>query len=307
MQMSRGTKGRPKVLSDTLILQMAFEFPSWLKPYHLAIPSFELFGREWGPFPLRYYALAYILGIVLGWRYMTRLLAKPSLWGARGVPMNGADVEDFMFYAALGIILGGRIGSILFYSPPPANDPWAALRIWEGGMSFHGGLVGLILAMLLFSRMKKIPLLALGDLAAIVSPIGIFLGRIANFINGELWGRATEVPWAVIFPAAPMVNGQAVGRHPSQLYEALLEGAVIFVVMRFLIYRRDALATPGLASGVFLVLYAVFRTLVEQVRQPDANLSNLPLGLTMGTILSLPMFIGGLWLIWRTRKAAAVA
>ncbi len=244
-----------------------------------------------GFFKLRWYSLAYISGILIGWWYLLKLLAVP------GAPMARRHADDFVFYATLGIILGGRLGYALFYKPEMLTDPVELIKLWEGGMSLHGGFLGVIIGLWWFARKNGLNMLRVCDYVACATPFGLFFGRLANFVNGELWGRPTDVPWAIIFPAAGPEP-----RHPSQLYEAGLEGIVMFAVLWFLFWRTDARYQPGKLVGTGLVLYALSRISLETVRQPDAGLENLSWGLTMGQTLSIPMLIVGLWLIF-TAKA----
>ncbi len=239
---------------------------------------------EIGPFAIRWYALAYIAGIISGWALLRSLnkLGEVELISKRGF-------EDIIVYAVLGIIIGGRAGYVLFYNLPYFMDnPLEIFMLWRGGMSFHGGLLGMLVAMALFARKFNIPYLQLMDNIAVVAPIGLFFGRIANFINGELWGRPTEVPWAVIFP-----SGGPIARHPSQLYEAGLEGVLLFAILWYLARKTDLRLKTGALSGVFLVGYAIARMSMEQFRQPDEHLGVLWGLLTMGQLLSLPMLILG--------------
>jgi phosphatidylglycerol:prolipoprotein diacylglycerol transferase len=241
-----------------------------------------------GPFAIRWYALAYILGILLGWLYARAIIANDRLWGGRA-PMTVADYDDFILWVTFGIILGGRIGYVLFYNPAHfASHPLEILQVWKGGMSFHGGFLGCVLAVMLFSLRRGIPMLSLGDVTCAVGPIGLFLGRLANFINGELWGRPTDVAWAMVFP-----SGGTLPRHPSQLYEAALEGLVLFVMLAIVV-RLGALKRPGLVIGTFAVGYALTRSFCELFREPDAQLGFLWGGLTMGMILSVPLLLAGL-------------
>jgi phosphatidylglycerol---prolipoprotein diacylglyceryl transferase len=255
-----------------------------------------------GPFQLRWYALAYITGIFLGWWYAKRLVANQRLWGPAGSPMKPADIDDFVVWCALGIILGGRVGYVLFYDLPLfVANPLQVFALWNGGMSFHGGFLGTILAMVLFAHFRKIPTWSLIDVIAPSVTFGLFLGRLANFVNGELYGRVTDVPWAVVFPA-----GGPDPRHASQLYEAGLEGVGLFLFLRLLTHRYHKLATPGFVSGAFAAGYGVARTFVEFFREPDIQIGYLAGGLTMGMFLSIPMIIAGVGLIiWVSREKPA--
>jgi len=269
----------------------------------LQFPAFDPVLVSLGPFQIRWYALAYIAGILLGWLYARALIRNERLWGGPA-PLTLADFDDFVLWVTLGIILGGRAGYVLFYNPVHFMEhPAEALQLWKGGMSFHGGFVGCVLAVVLFARRRGISILSLGDLTCATGTIGLLLGRIANFINGELWGRLTDVPWAVVFP-----TGGPFARHPSQLYEAGLEGIVLVLVLAALIYGMKALKTPGFVAGVFVCGYALSRIFVEFFREPDAQLGYL-LGtnwLTMGMVLSSPMILLGLWAMIRARRQAAL-
>lgn len=267
-------------------------------------------------FTLRWYALAYIAGIVLGWRLCLAALSSPGIWGTAGIPMNSSRLEDLAMWITLGVIVGGRLGFVIFYQPSYfASNPAEIPMVWRGGMSFHGGFLGVVAAVAMFHLRHRVPLLPVADLLAVATPPGLFLGRLANFVNAELWGRPTDVPWAVVFPGAAAQDCSGVAglcaRHPSQLYEALLEGVLLGAVLLWLAWRRGAFAQPGLLSGIFLAGYGAARIIVEFVRQPDAQFvsSDNPLGyavqfadfgLTMGQLLSLPMFVIGFWLIART-------
>ncbi len=259
----------------------------------LAYPNIDPVFLELGPIQLRWYGLAYVAGILCGWLYGRYLVGKASLWPGGGAPMTKTDIDDFILYITLGIVLGGRIGSILFYDfGKYVEDPLAIVRLWEGGMSFHGGLIGVVVAMFLFARWHKVPLWPLIDVVAASVPFGLFFGRIANFINGELWGAPTSVPWAMVFPTADEQP-----RHPSQLYEAALEGIVLFLVLRFMTHRMKALGRPRLVGAVFIGGYGLARIFVEFFRMPDVQLGYL-LGtgwLTMGMVLSLPMLLIAAW------------
>jgi phosphatidylglycerol---prolipoprotein diacylglyceryl transferase len=241
-----------------------------------------------GPFSVRWYALAYIVGIIAGWFYARAIISSERLWNGPA-PFTVIDFDDFVIWITLGIILGGRIGYVLFYNLPHfAENPIEILQLWNGGMSFHGGVLGCIVAIVLFAIRRRIPVLSLGDVTAAVAPIGLFLGRIANFINGELWGRPTNVPWAVVFP-----HGGPIPRHPSQLYEATLEGVVLFIVLAVLV-RFGALKRPGVVTGVFAIGYGVARIICEFFREPDVQLGFLWGGLTMGMLLCIPLILAGI-------------
>ncbi len=252
-----------------------------------------------GPFPIRWYALAYIAGLILGWAYVRHLVRKESLW--RGLPRPSlAQIDDLLVYVAFGVILGGRAGYVLFYNLPLyLAHPLQIFELWEGGMSFHGGLAGAAVGIILFARRTKVPILSVMDIAAAAVPIGLCLGRIANFIKPELWGRPTDVPWAMIFPGS---DGQP--RHPSQLYEAALEGVVLFFIISLAI-RLGALRRPGLTTGIFALGYGVARIISEFFRQPDPQLGYLWDGATMGQILSLPLIAAGLaFIVFALRRRA---
>lgn len=248
-----------------------------------------------GPFAIRWYALAYVAGILIGWRYITSLVKTERLWPLRGPAASVAQIDDLILWLTLGIIVGGRLGHVLFYTPALIwTDPLEVFKTWHGGMSFHGGALGVLVAILLFARVNKVDVYRLGDVITAAAPIGLFFGRIANFINGELWGRPTDVPWAMVFPDAGIMP-----RHPSQIYEALLEGLLLFVVLRLAIHRGKLLNRRGVVAGAFFLGYAICRIALENVREPDAGMPDFPLGLTMGMMLSIPMVLGGAWLIWR--------
>ncbi len=295
------------------MISLAIQFPD-LSPvlFSIEIGNFQ--------FALRWYALAYIAGFLAGWWIIYRLMQRPALWPADTAPMEPARVEALLTYVIFGVILGGRLGFVLFYQPGYyLANPMEILRVWEGGMSFHGGLAGVVVAGLVFCRRNGVPPLQIADGMALVAPIGIGLGRVANFVNAELWGRPTLQPWGVIFP------GQAAqscpwdwpvddcARHPTQLYEAALEGLVLFALLAFLVWGRGALKRPGLVTAVFIAGYGLARFTVEFFRQADAQfitpdnplghvLSLGPLGLTMGQLLSLPMILAGLALLLLRRR-----
>jgi phosphatidylglycerol---prolipoprotein diacylglyceryl transferase len=258
----------------------------------LPFPEIDPVIFQIGPLAVHWYGAAYVAGIVLGWLYARRLVANERLWPGQRQPMTLADIDDFLLWAAVGIVAGGRIGYVLFYDfAAIAENPLRLFAVWEGGMSFHGGMLGTIIAMMLFARRRGINVWHLIDTIATVVPIGLFFGRIANFINSELLGRPTDVPWAVIFH-----NGGPFPRHPSQLYEAILEGIVLLAVLWFLTHRSMKLKTPRFVGGAFIAGYGASRIFVEFFREPDANIGYLAGDwLTMGMILSLPMVLIGVW------------
>ncbi|HEX6858665.1 MAG TPA: prolipoprotein diacylglyceryl transferase [Caulobacteraceae bacterium] len=269
----------------------------------MPFPDFDPVLLQIGPFAIRWYALAYVAGILLGWWYAGRQIKTPRLWGPTQPPINAQQLDDLVLWITLGVIIGGRLGYILFYAPRLiTTNPLEILMVWHGGMSFHGGLIGVTLALIGFALRQKADLLRLADLTAPSAPIGLFFGRIANFINGELWGRPTDAPWAIIFP-----GGGPVARHPSQLYEAALEGIVLFVILRLATHRGLWLQRRGAVTGLFLLAYAVFRMSLENVREPDSFMPHFPLGLTMGMLLSAPMALAGLFLIWRGLRQPPLA
>jgi phosphatidylglycerol:prolipoprotein diacylglycerol transferase len=253
-----------------------------------------------GPFAIRWYALAYVGGIVSAWWLARRIAAARQYWGGVS-PMRPVDIDDVIVWAALGVVLGGRLGYVLFYNPAYfAAHPAEIFVLWRGGMSFHGGFLGTILALLLFARSRGIPMLSMLDVAAIVTPIGLFLGRIANFINSELWGRVTDVPWAFVFP-----NGGPSPRHASQLYEGVLEGIVLFAIL-IAMWWRGGLKYPGMIGGMFVGGYGVARIVSEFFREPDAHIGYLTGGLTMGMLLSIPMLAVGFGAMWIARRRGAM-
>lgn len=255
--------------------------------FAIAYPHIDPVLLEIGPVVIRWYALAYLFGLILGWQY--------ARWLAKHPPNRVAqiDVDDFLVWATAGVILGGRIGYVLFYRADYYfANPLAIAEVWRGGMSFHGGMLGVVVAGVLFCRNRRIPVLAFADLMFCAAPIGLFLGRLANFVNAELVGRPSDVPWAMAFPGYGPEP-----RHPSQLYEAALEGLVLFVILHIL-WRVEAVRRhAGILSGAFLIGYGVFRSTAELFRQPDANLGFLYAGATMGQLLSIPMIAAGLGLV----------
>ncbi len=266
----------------------------------MPFPDIDPVAFSIGPFAVHWYALSYIAGLVLGLILILRLIRNRDFWGPEGAPVGEGDVHDFLVWAALGAILGGRLGYILFYNPAYfLANPEMIAAIWRGGMAFHGGMLGVIVAAFLFARRRKIGFLSLTDLLALAVPIGLFLGRLANFVNGELWGRVTDVPWGVVFP-----GGGLEPRHPSQLYEAVLEGPLLFLLLWLAVRFWGSLRHPGLTSGLFLILYGGARIVAELFREPDAHIGFLAGGLTMGIALSAPMILGGVGLAaWTARRS----
>lgn len=279
--------------------------------------SISLFGLD---LALRWYALAYIVGIVLGWRLVVSAVTQPALWRASGPALTPAQIEDLLTWVILGVILGGRLGYVLFYQPAYyLQNPSEILAVWQGGMAFHGGLLGVICAGFIYTLRYQIARLGAADIMALGVPPGLLLGRLANFTNAELWGRPTDMPWGVAFPGQAAQNCPDVAgicaRHPSQLYEAGLEGLALGLLLIWLVWRHGALKTPGLIAGTFFAGYGAARFFVEFFRQPDAQFVSAgnPLGLawhmggwglTMGQILCVPMIVLGVWLILRARRMA---
>ena len=288
----------------------------------MVFPEFDPVIFSIGPVAIRWYALAYVAGILLGWRYAAMLARRESLWLPQKPPVSLPQIDDLVLWITLGVIGGGRLGYALFYKPAMFGQIFTGdslgerlelLQVWTGGMSFHGGLLGVTLAMVLFARAHKINLLSLSDLVAPAVPIGLFFGRIANFVNGELWGRPTEAPWGVIFcnPQIMATYGACpagdMPRHPSQLYEAGLEGAALFLLLWLAVWKWMLLAKPGYVTGLFLLGYGLSRAALETLREPDYGMPDFPFGLTMGMMLSIPMILAGLWLIRRAWKAPPAA
>jgi phosphatidylglycerol:prolipoprotein diacylglycerol transferase len=284
----------------------------------------EIFSVDIGgfEFALRWYALSYIIGIFLGWRLAVLATRRADLWPRNQSPLEPVQAEDLMTWIVFGVILGGRLGYVIFYEPSKyIGDPVSILKVWQGGMSFHGGFLGVVFTAYLFFKRNHVPYASGADLLALCTPIGLLLGRIANFINAELWGRATEMPWGVAFPGeAAQACGQLSGlcaRHPSQLYEAVLEGLLLGMILIFVAFRKNGLKRPGLISGLFFAGYGIARYMVEFFRQPDAQFQSVTnpvgyafqfgdYGLTMGQSLSLPMIILGIALIITALRQAAL-
>ena len=278
---------------------MAIPFPTWLDDEAFAI----------GPLSVKWYGLSYIVGISLAYFYAKRVCNKKQLWIARKEPSgpvvipNKTILEDYFFFALLGIMVGGRIGSIILYDTAKyLADPLAIFRIWEGGMAFHGGLLGVGLAVWYLARKYKVPFTRMGDIAAISAPIGIGLVRVANFVNQELWGSASDLPWAVIFWA----DQDRIPRHPTQLYEALLEGFVLWLILYIAVHKFRALTRPGLSIGIFLAGYGLFRIWVELYRLADEDITQFGI-LQRGQMYSIPMVLGGAYLIWRALRKPPVS
>ncbi|MDZ4792176.1 MAG: prolipoprotein diacylglyceryl transferase [Hyphomicrobiales bacterium] len=283
---------------------MAIPFPN-LDPVAIGIPIPYV-----GSIPIRWYGLAYLAGLVLGWLYMRGLLRNERLWAGKP-PMQPVQVDDFLLWATLGTVIGGRLGFILLYEPSIfIADPLKIFAVTEGGMAFHGGLLGVGAAIFLFARLNKIPVLSLMDLTAAAVPFGLFFGRIANFINGEIYGRLSDVSWAVDFPVRVLLNEDKPfpgPRHPTQLYEAFMEGILMFVLLRFLTHYRGALQRPGLTTGAFLIAYGVFRSVAEYYKEWDEAQFFTTAYFSEGMVYSLPMIALGVyfWMISRPRLAQA--
>jgi phosphatidylglycerol:prolipoprotein diacylglycerol transferase len=279
-------------------IDVAIEFTRLpLRPDVFTIAPFEAFGTMLGPFSLRWYSLSYIAAILCGWWLLARMIKQP------GSPMTATNVDDFITWATLGVILGGRLGYVIFYNPAQyMADPMAILRVWDGGMSFHGGCFGVILGCWGFGLANKVSGLRVLDYVATVSPLGLGFGRLANFVNGELWGRPTGSNWGIIFPDAGPEP-----RYPSQLFEFALEGVVLMTILTTLFWATRARFRPGLLSGVFGIGYGASRFIVEFFREPDRQLGILPSGLTMGQTLTLPIILVGLLLVINALRRPATA
>ncbi|MBA3676624.1 MAG: prolipoprotein diacylglyceryl transferase [Sphingosinicella sp.] len=271
-------------MSIPVFTAAAFDATSALRWGSLGLDPIAL---DLGFFQLRWYSLAYLAGIAVGWWYLLKLLARP------GAPLARRHADDLVFYATLGVLIGGRLGYVLFYRPEfYLENPGSIIRLWDGGMSFHGGVIGVSIGILYMSWKQGLQWLRVHDYVACCVPFGLFFGRIANFVNGELWGRPTDAPWGMIFPGAGELP-----RHPSQLYEAGLEGLLLGLLLWLMFWKTDARYQPGKLVGTFILGYGISRFLVELVRQPDRGLENLSWGLSMGQTLTVPMILGGLYLI----------
>ncbi len=301
------------------VMQGALTFPEWSP----ALFSIDLGALGLPTFHLRWYALGYIAGIGLAWWYASQMIRRPALFGGVS-PLDKNSLDDLMFWIMIGIILGGRVGYVLFYMVPYqfgaiAADPLTVLRIWDGGMAFHGGILGVAIVMAWFATKRGVNLLQVGDIGGVVAPIGIGLVRIANFVNAELYGRPTASSFGMVFPEGyvegstpPAYNwdtgswvysGLEAPRHPSQLYESVLEGWLPLIVLSVLIWRFGGLKRPGLIAGLFLLMYGAGRSIAENFREPDAFVQGLPEWLTMGMLLSVPMWLGGAFLVWNALKS----
>lgn len=274
----------------------------------ISFPQIDPIAFELGPLSVKWYGLAYLAGLVLGWLYIRRLLSEPDLWARREAPFLANRTDDLLLYMTFGVILGGRLGFVLFYEPGHyLYNPLEILAVWKGGMAFHGALLGCGLAIWLFARHNNVSAVSTMDVCAAAVPIGLFFGRLANFINGELFGRPTDMPWGMVFPEASILYPQVepTPRHPSQLYEAFFEGAVLFLVLRWMTHNRNALVSPGLVTGLFLCGYGLARSFCELFRQPDPWHAFTSNGLTPGITYSIPMVLLGLWFIGKARAGWA--
>lgn len=264
----------------------------------MPFPDISPIALELGPIAIRWYALAYLAGIIIGWRYCMAM-AKRLPTG-----LTARDMDDFMVWAVAGVIIGGRLGQVIFYHPGYfLQHPLEVFMIWQGGMAFHGGLLGVIAAMVIYTRRRELPFFAFTDLIALAAPIGIFFGRLANFINQEHFGRPADLPWAIIFQTDEL----QVARHPSQLYEAALEGLCLYLILAIVAHGSRALRRPGIVTGVFLIGYAVARIISEFFREPEVFVESLPFATTWGQWLSLPMLAVGLYVLFRAAQREPVA
>ncbi len=284
-------------MTDAPMTLMALPFPT-IDPVAIGI----------GPVEIRWYGLAYLAGLILGWLYMRALARNAEIWGGKS-PITPEKVDDFLIWGTIGVIVGGRLGFVLFYEPSYfLEHPLQIFAVWGGGMAFHGGLLGVGVATYIFARRNNIPIFSVMDLAAAATPFGLFFGRIANFINGEIYGRLTDVPWAVEFPARVLAEGHAFGpRHPTQIYEAILEAIVLFVALRYLTHRRDALMRPGMVVGAFLMIYGVARIFVEFFKEWDQGQFFTTAYWSTGMVYSLPMIALGLYFYARALRNTRLA
>jgi phosphatidylglycerol:prolipoprotein diacylglycerol transferase len=265
----------------------------------IPFPRIDPVAFSLGPFHVRWYALAYVVGLIFAFWYMKRLVSNPALWHGKPAAATPAQIDDLFLWATLGVVLGGRLGYVLFYDPAYfASHPGDIVKLWQGGMSFHGGFLGVIIACWAFALRLKLRLDQILDLAAASVPIGLGLGRLANFINGELFGRLTNVPWAMVFP-----EGGSLPRHPSQLYEAALEGGLLFLIGRMATHRNHALIRPGRVAGLFALGYGLIRIFIEFFREPDVHIGLIAGFITRGMLLSVPLILIGVWLLLRSRRS----
>lgn len=285
----------------------------------LPFPNIDPVALSIGPIDVKWYGLAYMAGLLLGWLYIRRLLTEDALWPGGKAPFSVAKADDLLLYMTVGVVIGGRLGSVLFYEPAYyLANPIEIFAIWKGGMAFHGALLGCGLAVWAFSARNGVNPWSAMDLCAAAVPLGLFFGRVANFINGELYGRPTEMPWGMVFPGVqdylaslPEAVRQSLGwdpmqpRHPSQLYEAVLEGLVLFLVLRFLSHSRGGLQSPGLVTGTFLIGYGLARSFSELFRQPDVFHAFTAYGLTPGIVYSIPMILLGIWFVSGANRRAS--
>ena len=264
----------------------------------MIVHSFDPVLIDLGFFQIRWYSIAYILGIILGWVYAVKIIKKTQNNTQNFEPIKRSDFDDLVIYLVLGIILGGRLGYVIFYNLEYyIQNSFEIFKLWQGGMSFHGGLLGVIVAIFIFSKNKNTNFFKYSDIVACVAPIGIFLGRIANFINGELFGKISTLPWAVIFP-----NGGNIARHPSQIYEAILEGLVLFILINFLALKKHLIIKTGYVSSFFLIAYSILRIFSENFREPDQHLGYFFNYFSMGTLLSILTLIAGFLIMFFIKK-----
>jgi len=264
----------------------------------MIIHNFDPVFIDLGFFQIKWYSIAYIMGIILGWAYALKIIKELQNNTENLKPIKRSDFDDLLVYLVLGIILGGRLGYVIFYNLEYyIQNSFEIFKLWQGGMSFHGGLLGVIVAIFVFSKNKNTDFFKYSDIIACVAPIGLFLGRIANFINGELFGKISTLPWAVIFP-----NGGNIGRHPSQIYEAILEGIILFVLINFLALKKNLIIKTGYVSSFFLITYSILRIFSENFREPDQHIGYLFNYFSMGTVLSIVTLISGFLIIFFIKK-----
>lgn len=267
----------------------------------IAYPNIDPVAFSFGPLSVKWYGLAYMAGLLLGWLYVKRLIANAGLWRGGRAPLTDGMIDDLLLLVTLGVVIGGRLGHVLFYEPQYyLSRPLEILKVWQGGMAFHGGVIGVALALWIFSRWRKVSIFSVADVVTAAVPIGLFFGRVANFINSEVVGTVSSVPWAIAFPG----YGEQ-PRHPAMLYEAVLEGAVLFAILWWLIHKREALKMPGLVVGAFLAGYGLFRMFVEIFKIEEYRILFDGWPITRGMAYSVPMVLAGTYLIWRARRVAA--